>query len=99
MSGIPDLQKLRALLGSPGGECGYPLNDATLTALLEKYPCYELAAYQACLLMARSDAVRLPDGTATPDQSGYWKRLALTFRPNRGGTVCRADRPEDERDG
>lgn len=81
------------MLGSPsvGGECECTLSDCQLGALLERYPCYELAAYHACMLMAQNDGMRLPDGTVTPDQSGYWLRMALTFRPCASGSVRRAD--------
>lgn len=93
MSSKTDIQKLRAMLGSPpgSGECECGLSDGQLGSILERYPCYELAAYHACLLMAQNDGIRLADGTVMPDQSEYWLRLALTFRPCASGTVRRAD--------
>lgn len=67
------------------------LTDEQLLILLELYPCYELAAYHACLMMAQRTDMRLSDGTDTPDQSVYWLRRALSFRPNGGGILRRAD--------
>lgn len=88
------LNKLRRVLtvsAAACGCCGCPLSDDTLAALLEMYPCYELALYHACMLLARDSSLRLSDGTAAPSQSRYWLRLALSFRPSRTGTVNRAD--------
>lgn len=86
------VSRLRRLLGSADCEnCGCFLTDEQLSALLTQYPCYELAAYHACLLMAQRTDLRLPDGTSTPDQSAYWLRCALSFRPNVSRPLARAD--------
>lgn len=88
-----NITKLRTMLELPGcseaGKCF--LTDEQLLALLERYPCYELAAYHACIIMAQRTDMRLSDGTDIPDQSAYWLRRALSFRPKMGGQVRRAD--------
>ena len=71
--------------------CGCFLSDDQLDDLLTRFPCYELAAYHACIMMAQRTDLRLSDGTTTPDQSGYWLRCALTFRPGGSRALCRAD--------
>lgn len=82
---------LRAMLSQPG-ECECcPLSDTTLLWLLARYGSYEQAAYQACVMLSQDCAMRMSDGTTAPSQSRYWLNLALTFRPNRGGTTVRAD--------
>lgn len=73
------------------GCCGCPLSDDTLMALLEMYPCYELALYHACMLLARDSSLRLSDGTQAASQSRYWLRLALSYRPSHTKSICRAD--------
>lgn len=88
-----NITKLRRMIELPGcseaGKCF--LTDEQLLTLLELYPCYELAAYHACLMMAQRTDMRLSDGTDIPDQSVYWLRRAISFRPNSGGSLCRAD--------
>ena len=71
--------------------CGCFLSDDQLGTLLTVYPCFELAAYHACILMAQRTDLRLSDGTSTPDQSVYWLRCALCFRPDGCRTLRRAD--------
>lgn len=88
-----NITRLRRLLELPGcpaaGKCF--LTDEQLITLLEMYPCYELAAYHACLMMAQRTDMRLSDGTDIPDQSLYWLRRAIAFRPNGGSSLRRAD--------
>jgi len=82
---------LKAMLSQPG-ECECcPLSDAALLWLLSRYGSYEQAAYQACIMLSQDCSLRMSDGTTTPSQSRYWLNLALTFRPNRGGALSRAD--------
>ncbi len=71
--------------------CGCFLSDEQLCVLLMQYPCFELAAYHACILMAQRTDLRLSDGTTVPDQSSYWLRCALSLRPNNSRPLCRAD--------
>ncbi len=85
---------LRAMLSQPG-ECECcPLSETTLLWLLSRYGSYEQAAYHACIMLSQDCSMRLSDGTTLPSQSRYWLDLALTFRPNRSGTVARADSPK-----
>lgn len=89
-----DVGILRAMLSQPG-ECeSCPLSDTTLLWLLSRCGSYEQAAYQACIMLSQDSSLRMSDGTATPSQSRYWLNLALTFRPNRGSILTRADSPE-----
>lgn len=82
---------LKAMLSQPG-ECECcPLSESTLQWLLTRYGSYEQAAYQACVMLSQDCSMRMSDGTTAPSQSQYWLNLALTFRPNRGRTVTRAD--------
>lgn len=77
---------------TPPGECeSCPMSDRALRELLTRYPCYELAAYHACMLLAQESAIRLADGTTAPSQRRYWLSMAQTFRPVRGGVLRRAD--------
>ena len=93
-----NIQHLRAMLDT-AGECAVcTLSDLTLGELLKRYPCYELAAYRACILLSQEGAMRLADGTATPSQSRYWLRRAADFRPNTGRALRRADFPFVERE-
>ena len=82
---------LRAMLTQPG-ECECcPLSQTTLLWLLAQYGSYERAAYQACIMLSQDCAMRMSDGATAPSQSRYWLNMALTFRPNRGGAMVRAD--------
>ena len=86
------LTKLKKMLSTVDCEnCGCFLTDGQLSDLLTQYPCYELAAYHACILMAQRTDLRLSDGTSVPDQSSYWLRCALRFRPNSSRPLTRAD--------
>lgn len=86
-----DPSVLRAMLSQPG-ECECcPLSQTTLLWLLAKYGSYELAAYHACIMLSQDSAMRMSDGTTAPSQSRYWLNMAMTFRPNRGGAMQRAD--------
>ena len=87
---LRDINRLREIIGSPQG-CGCALSDEMLYRLLTRYPCYELAAYHACIMMAREDSLELPDGTRIPSQREYWLTRAAELRPVRSGTVKRAD--------
>ena len=87
---LRDIKRLRDIIGSPQG-CGCVLDDQTLYRLLQRYPCYELAAYHACIMMAREDSLELSDGTRIPSQRDYWLTRAAELRPTRTGTVGRAD--------
>ncbi len=87
---LHDIDRLRGIIGSPQG-CGCALSDEALYALLARYPCYELAAYHACVMMAREDSLELADGTHIPSQREYWLTRARELRPSRTGTVVRAD--------
>ena len=87
---LRDIDRLRGIIGSPQG-CGCALPDETLYRLLARYPCYELAAYHACIMMAREDSLTLADGTVIPSQRDYWLTRAAELRPVRSGTVRRAD--------
>ncbi len=79
------------MLSQPG-ECECcPLSEATLQWLLARYGSLELAAYHACMMLSQDCAMRMSDGTTAPSQTRYWLNLALTFRPNRGRAVTRAD--------
>ena len=86
-----DISRLRALIAPPdgGGQCN--ISDDTLAALLMRYPCYELAAYHACLMLARDDSLTLPDGTQLPSQREYWLSRAAALRPSHTGGLRRAD--------
>lgn len=91
-----DTGRLRAMLSQPG-ECeSCPLSETTLLWLLTRYGSYEQAAYQACIMLSQDCAMRMSDGTTAPSQSRYWLNMALSFRPNRGGTLCRGDCPSDK---
>jgi len=88
-----DTAILRAMLSQPG-ECDCcPLSETTLLWLLTRYGSYEQAAYQACVMLSQDCAMRMSDGTTAPSQSRYWLNMALSFRPNRGGALSRADCP------
>lgn len=88
-----DINKLRRIISAPS--CGgRVLDDQTLSALLERYPCYELAAYHACIIMAQDDSLRLPDGTDIPSQRQYWLNRARQLRPVRDRPLKRADEAE-----
>ena len=92
MSTSDDIARLRGMLepaGCAGG--GVALSDGALGALLDEYPCFELAAYHACLRLSQNTELRLADGTAAPSQENYWRRMAAVFRPQRGGCIKRAD--------
>jgi len=79
------------MLSQPG-ECECcPLSETTLLWLLSQNDSYEQAAYQACIMLSQDCAMRMSDGSTAPSQSRYWLNLALTFRPNRGGALQRAD--------
>jgi len=91
-----DADTLRAMLSQPGQCEGCPLSDATLLWLLSEHKSYEQAAYQACMMLSQDTSMRMGDGTSTPSQSRYWLNRALTFRPNRGGSLCRADDTADK---
>lgn len=95
MSTIDSVARLRGMIepaGCAGG--GTALSDDALGALLDEYPCYELAAYHACLRLAQNSELRLADGTSAPSQENYWLRMAQVFRPSRSGSLCRADEAE-----
>ena len=84
--------KLKRMLGTVDCEgCGCFLTDEQLCCLLTQYPCFELAAYHACILMAQRTDLKLSDGSSVPDQSSYWLRCALRFRPNSSRPLIRAD--------
>ena len=86
-----DPRVLRAMLSQPG-ECECcPLSQTTLMWLLAKHGSYDSAAYHACVMLAQDCAMRMSDGTSVPSQRRYWLNLALSFRPNRGGALRRAD--------
>lgn len=87
---LRDINRLRRIISAPGGGC-CTLDDTALSELLERYPCYELAAYHACIIMAQEDSLRLPDGTTIPSQRAYWLSRARQLRPARSRTVVRAD--------
>lgn len=92
MSVTEKTAKLRSMLNLPSGEgCTCFLTNEVLEGLLERYPCLELAAYHACLVMAQRTDMKMTDGTSVPDQSGYWLRRAMQFRPYAGKALCRAD--------
>lgn len=87
-----NITKLRNLLNTTQDTgCSCFLGDNALGELIDRYPCLELAAYQACLLMAQRTDMKLSDGTSIPDQSGYWLRRAMSFRPYSGRVLSRAD--------
>ena len=86
-----DISRLRALIAPPDDGCRCILKDEVLAALLKKYPCFELAAYYACILLARNDSLTLPDGTQLPSQREYWLSRAAALRPSRTRTLRRAD--------
>ncbi len=84
--------RLRSMLNVSAGEgCSCFLSDEMLSELIDRYPCLELAAYHACLLMAQRTDMKMSDGTTIPDQSGYWLRRAVGFRPYSGRILRRAD--------
>lgn len=86
------IAKLRNMLNVSEGEgCSCFLSNEMLGELIDRYPCLELAAYQACLLMAQRTDMKMSDGTTIPDQSGYWLRRAMGFRPYSGRILRRAD--------
>ena len=87
---LRDLSRLRDIIGCPQG-CGCTLSDDTLYSLLLRYPCYELAAYHACIMMAREDSLELSDGTRIPSQRQYWLTRAAELRPTRTRSLARAD--------
>ncbi|MBE6765576.1 MAG: hypothetical protein IJP10_00710 [Clostridia bacterium] len=68
------------------------MSDKELSDLLSE--CrgdVEAAAYRACIKLSRDSSYTMPDGTKTPDQSGYWLRTALLYRPSMTGCARRAD--------
>ena len=85
------IAKLRKMINVSGNGCSCFLGVELLENLLERYPCYELAAYHACIIMAQRTDMRLSDGTEMPDQSSFWLRCALAFRENKSRPLCRAD--------
>lgn len=86
-----DIAELRAMLTPPlgCGEC--PLDSAELGMLLDRNDDVLSAAYEGCVRLAEGSALKLPDGTQAPDQSGYWRRLAALYRPNHGRNIARDD--------
>ncbi|MCL2486906.1 MAG: hypothetical protein FWE86_04830 [Oscillospiraceae bacterium] len=85
------LAALKKMLTVPGGCPQCPVSDAELCGLLDKYGEVRAAAYAACVRLSESTSMRLPGGGATPDQSGYWLRLARLYRPDYSRHVGRAD--------
>lgn len=87
------LIRLRRILKAPGCEnAPCVMSDKELATLL--YECggnVEAAAYRACIKLSGDSSYTLPDGTKTPDNSSYWLRTALLYRPNRTGCRRRAD--------
>jgi len=84
--------KLRSMLNVSEGEgCTCFLSNEILSDLIARYLCLELAAYHACILMAQRTDMKMSDGTTIPDQSGYWLRRAMEFRPYSGRQLRRAD--------
>ena len=81
-----DIDRLRALIAPPVDGYRCDLKDEVLEALLKKYPCFELAAYCACMLLARNDSLAMPDGTQLPSQREYWLSRAAILRPSRTRT-------------
>lgn len=55
------------------------------------------AAYHVLLHKAEITNISLSSGITLPDMSAYWLRLASHYRPNRTGTIRRADDPERSR--
>ena len=51
-------------------------------------------AYQVLIYKSEASDIALSSGLRLPDQSEYYKRLARMYRPNRGGTLLRADDPK-----
>ena len=86
-----NIERLRSMIAPAGSGCRCALDDGFLCALLERYPCYELAAYHACLTLAQDDSLALPDGTKLPAQRAYWLSRAAELRPTRTGLLRRAD--------
>lgn len=85
------LQQLKVLLDEVDEGCR-ALSDQYLAA------CYDrasgdlyLAAYYGAVAKAQIDGVRLPDGVDIESSHTYWLRMAKLYRPNRGGTMPRAD--------
>lgn len=88
-----DVIKLKRMLIAPGGECAScPMSDNELYELLcESSGNINAAAYKACIRLSKNSSLSLADGTAAPDQSEYWRRLALLYRPNVSGCIGRSD--------
>lgn len=81
------------MIKMPGCECAKcPLSDDELYELLcESSGNINAAAYKACIRLSKNSSLTLADGTAAPDQSEYWRRLALLYRPNASGCIGRSD--------
>lgn len=76
-------------------------DDAELQHLLDRNkigeeddgtPIYDInnASYQALIIKAEDDAIKLP-GLDIPSSQKYYLRLAKMYRPNNGGNTKRAD--------
>ena len=86
-----DIDRLRSMIAPARGGQSCALGDGFLFELLERYPCYELAAYHACLSLAQDDSLTLPDGTKLPSQRAYWLSRAAELRPSGSRVMRRAD--------
>ena len=91
MDGENRIQELKVLLDETDDSCR-ALSDQQLAAFLARTgDDVWSAAYLGAIAKAEQDGLHLPDGVQMESGHDYWLRMAKLFRPNRGGTMPRAD--------
>ena len=60
--------------------------DEQLQTYLDSSESFEMALYDLLMLKAENTGVEL-QGMTVSDTSGYFRRLALTYRPHNSGTL------------